>query len=89
MSSSHSGPGDPRRRIGARVRASHLDQAGRREEFEGVVVGCQKYGVNVRLTDGTVRGFSDVEVSPSAPESPGEPAGRSSSVSSQLDNEGW
>jgi hypothetical protein len=67
MSSSHSGPGDPRRRIGARVRASHLDQAGRREEFEGVVVGCQKYGVNVRLTDGTVRGFSDVEVSPAEP----------------------
>jgi hypothetical protein len=44
MSSSHSGPGDPRRRIGARVRALHLDQAGRCEEFEGVVVGRQKYG---------------------------------------------
>lgn len=66
MSSSHSGPGDPRRRIGARVRVSHLDQ-GRREEFEGVVVGCQKYGVNVRMADGTIRGFSDVEVSPAEP----------------------
>jgi hypothetical protein len=58
-------PGDPRRRIGARVRVSHLlNQGGRREELEGVVVGGQKYGVNVRLPDGTIRGFSDVEVSP-------------------------
>jgi hypothetical protein len=55
-------------RIGARVRVSHLlDQAGRREELEGVVVGRQKYGVNVRLPDGTIRGFSDVEVSPAEP----------------------
>jgi hypothetical protein len=67
MSSSHSSLGDPRRRIGARVRTSPLDQAGRREEFEGVVVGCQKYGVNVRMADGTIRGFSDVEVSPAEP----------------------
>jgi hypothetical protein len=29
-----------------------------------VVVGRQKYGVNVRLPDGTIRGFSGVEVSP-------------------------
>ena len=58
-------PGDPRRRIGARVRVSHLlDQAGRREKLEGVVVGRQEYGVKVRLPDGTIRGFSDVEVSP-------------------------
>ena len=64
-------PGDPRRRIGARVRVSHLVQSGRREELEGVVVGRQKYGVNVRLTDGTIRSFSDVEVSPAEPESPG------------------
>jgi hypothetical protein len=65
MSSSHSSPGHPHPKIGARVRASHLlDQAGRREELEGVVVGCQRYGVNVRLADGTIRGFSDVEVSP-------------------------
>jgi hypothetical protein len=68
MSSSHSGPGDPRRRIGARVRVLHLlDQAGRREELEGVVVGCQRYGVNVRLADGTIREFSDVEVSCAKP----------------------
>jgi hypothetical protein len=68
MSSSHSSPGDPRRRIGARVRVSHLlDQAGRREELEGVLVGCQRFGVNVRLADGTIRGFSDVEVSPAKP----------------------
>jgi hypothetical protein len=59
--------GDPRRRIGARVRVSHLYPTGRREEFEGVVVGCQKYGVNVRLADGTIRGFSDVEVSRAKP----------------------
>jgi hypothetical protein len=66
-------PGDPRRRIGARVRVSHLlDQAGRREELEGVVVGRQQYGVNVRLPDGTIRSFSDVEVSPAEPESPGD-----------------
>lgn len=52
-------------RIGARVRVSHLlDQAGRRQELEGVVVGRRRYGVNVRLADGTIRGFSDVEVSP-------------------------
>jgi hypothetical protein len=58
-------PSNPRRRIGARVRVSHLlDQAGRREEIEGVVVGRQEYGVKVRLPDGTIRGFSDVEVSP-------------------------
>ena len=56
-------PGDPGRRIGARVRISHLlDQAGRREELEGVVVGHQRHGVNVRLPDGTIRSFSDVEV---------------------------
>ena len=36
----------------------------RRKELEGVVVGREKYGVNVRLADGTIRGFSDVEVSP-------------------------
>jgi hypothetical protein len=64
MTSSHNGLGDPRRRIGGRVRVSHLYQTGRREELEGVVVGRQKYGVNVRLADGTIRGFSDVEVSP-------------------------
>ena len=65
-SSSHSGPADRHRRIGARVRVSHLDQ-GRREESEGVVVGSQKYGVKVRLADGTIRDFSDVEVSPAEP----------------------
>ena len=59
MSSSHG--------IGARVRAVHLDEAGRCEEFEGVVVGRQRYGVDVRLADGTIRGFSDVEVSPAEP----------------------
>jgi hypothetical protein len=60
-------------RIGARVRVSHLlDQAGRREELEGVVVGRQKYGVNVRLPDGTIRSFFDVEVAPAEPESPGD-----------------
>jgi hypothetical protein len=65
--------GDPRRRIGARVRVSHLlDQGGRREELEGVVVGRLKYGVNVRLPDGTIRGFSDAEVSPAEAESPGD-----------------
>jgi hypothetical protein len=69
---SPSSPGDPRRRIGARVRVSHLVQSGRREEHEGVVVGPQKYGVNVRLPDGTIRSFSDVEVSPAEPESPGD-----------------
>ena len=69
---SPSSPGDPRRRIGARVRVSHLERPGHREELEGVVVGRQKYGVNVRLPDGTIRGFSDVEVSPAEPESPGE-----------------
>lgn len=37
-----------------------------------MVVGRHKYGVNVRLPDGTIRGFSDVEVSPSEPESPDE-----------------
>jgi len=64
--SSHSS-GDPRRGIGARVRVSHLlDEAGRRERDEGVVVGRQKYGVDVRLPDGTIRSFSDVEVSPAA-----------------------
>jgi len=31
-----------------------------------VVVGRQKYGVDVRLPDGTIRSFSDVEVSPAA-----------------------
>jgi hypothetical protein len=41
-----------------------LDQAGRREQLDGVVVGHQKYGVDVRLPHGTIRGFSDVEVSP-------------------------
>ena len=65
-------PSDPRQRIGARVRVSHLVQSGRREELEGVVVGRQKYGVNVRLTDGTIRSFSDVEVSPAEPESRGD-----------------
>jgi hypothetical protein len=70
---SPSSPGDPRRRIGARVRVSHLlDQAGRREELEGVVVGREKYGVDVRMPDGTIRSFSDVEVSPVEPESPGD-----------------
>ena len=69
---SPSSPGDPRRRIGARVRVSHLERPGHREELEGVVVGRQKYGVNVRLPDGTIRGFSDVEVSPAEPESPGD-----------------
>lgn len=54
---------DPQRRIGARVRVSHLDQ-GRREEDEGVVVGCRQYGASVRLADGTIRDFSDVEISP-------------------------
>jgi hypothetical protein len=49
---SPSSPGDPRPRIGARVR------------IEGVVVGREKYGVNVRLPDGTIMGFSDVAVSP-------------------------
>jgi hypothetical protein len=59
------GPADPRRAIGARVRVSHLLARGSRlEELEGVVVGCLKYGVNVRLPDGTIRDFSDVEVSP-------------------------
>jgi hypothetical protein len=53
-------PGDPRKRIGERVR------------IEGVVVGRQKYGVNVRLPHGTIQGFSDNEVSPVEPESPGE-----------------
>jgi hypothetical protein len=66
------GPGVPRRGIGAQVRVSHLDQSGRREELEGVVVGRQRYGVNVRLPDGTIRSFSDVEVSPAEPQSPGE-----------------
>ena len=66
MSSFHSSSDDPCRRIGALVRVTHLDQ-GLREESEGVVVGCQKYGVNVRLADGTIRGFSDVEVSPAEP----------------------
>jgi len=70
---SPSSPGDPHRRIGARVRVSHLIQSGRREEFEGVVVGRQKYGVNVRLTDGTIRSYSDVEISPAEAESPGDP----------------
>ena len=32
-----------------------------------MVVGCQRYGVNVRMADGTIRGFSDVEVSPAEP----------------------
>ncbi len=32
-----------------------------------MVVGRQRYGVNVRLADGTIRGFSDVEVSPAEP----------------------
>jgi hypothetical protein len=58
-------PTDPRRSIGAQVRVSHLLANGaRREELEGVVVGREKYGVNVRLPDGTIRDFSDVEVSP-------------------------
>jgi hypothetical protein len=58
-------PADPRRMIGARVRVSHLlAQGSRLEELEGVVVGRLKYGVNVRLPDGTIRDFSDVEVSP-------------------------
>ena len=57
-------------RIGVRVRVSRLlDQAGRREELEGVVVGRQRYGVNVRLSDGTIRSFSDTEVSPAQPQS--------------------
>jgi hypothetical protein len=51
---SRSSPGDPRPRIGARVR------------IEGVVVGREEYGVNVRLPDGTIKGFSDVAVSPAA-----------------------
>ena len=72
---SPSSPGNRRRRIGARVRVSHLERPGHREELEGVVVGRQKYGVNVRLPDGTIRGFSDVEVSPAEPESPGGPTG--------------
>jgi hypothetical protein len=49
---SPSSPDDPRPRIGARVR------------IEGVVMGRQKYGVNVRLPDGTIQGFSNVAVSP-------------------------
>ena len=62
-SPSPSSPGDPRRRIGARVRVSHLlDQCGRREGLEGVVGGRQRYGVNVRLPDGTIRSYSHVEV---------------------------
>jgi hypothetical protein len=59
---SPSSPDDPRPRIGARVR------------IEGVVMGRQKYGVNVRLPDGTIQGFSNVAVSPAEPESPGDPA---------------
>jgi hypothetical protein len=52
---SPSSPGDPHPRIGARVR------------IEGVVVGRQEYGVSVRLPDGTIQDFSDVEVSPAEP----------------------
>ena len=48
---SPSSPGDPPPRIGARVR------------IEGVVVDREEYGVNVRLPDGTIKGFSDVAVS--------------------------
>ena len=48
-------PGDPRPRIGARVR------------IEGVVVSRQEYGVNVRLPSGTIQDFSDAEVSPAEP----------------------
>jgi hypothetical protein len=66
-------PREPRRRIGARVHVSHLlDEAGRREELVGVIVGRQNYGVNVRLPDGTIRTFFDVEVSPVEPESSGD-----------------
>jgi hypothetical protein len=61
---SPSSPGG--RRIGARVQVSHLVQSGRREELAGVVVGRRQYGVNVRLPDGTIRSFSDVEVSDEA-----------------------
>ena len=56
------------RKIGARVHISHLDQPGRREELEGVVVGCQRHGVDVRLADGTIRSFSDAEITPAEPE---------------------
>jgi hypothetical protein len=44
--------GDSRRGICTRLR------------IEGVVVGREKYGVSVRLPDGTIRSFSDLAVSP-------------------------
>ena len=37
---------------------------GTRVRIEGVVVGREKYGVSVRLPDGTIRSFSDLAVSP-------------------------
>jgi hypothetical protein len=52
--------GDSPRGIGSRVR------------IEGVIVGREKYGVSVRLPDGTIQSFSDLSVSPAEPESPVE-----------------
>jgi hypothetical protein len=52
--------GDSARRIGTRVR------------IEGVVVGQEKYGVSVRLSDGTIQSFSNLAVSPAEQESLGE-----------------
>ena len=48
-------PGDPRPRIGARV------------WIEGVVMGRQEYGVDVRLPDGTIQSYSDLAVSSAEP----------------------
>ena len=52
--------GDPGRGIGARVR------------IDGVVVGREKYGVSIRLSNGTIQCFSERVVSPAEPESPGD-----------------
>jgi hypothetical protein len=52
--------GDSPREIGTRVR------------IEGVVMRREKYGVSVRLPDGTIQSFSDRAVSPAEPESSAE-----------------
>jgi hypothetical protein len=69
------GPGCPAIRWGGAARRPVTEQPRRspsrgsapRVRIEGVVVGRQEYGVNVRLPDGTIQDFSDGEVSPAEP----------------------
>ena len=50
------------------AKGDHRPRIGERVRIEGVVVGCEEYGVNVRLPDGTIQGFADADVMPARPQ---------------------